>query len=397
MIFCSALGAGIICISSNYLSKITFNSTDYTWGFLSLSVAIFFTILHSGNITVLQGTRHLRAMAKASVFGSLISLLFSVPFFFYFKENGIVLALIFSAVITFLSGWYFSYKSKFTHPHISIRTTIKDGAEMAKLGIAMMVATLIGSAVNYIINAYISHFGSVTDVGLYGAGMSITNQYVGLIFTAMSVDYFPRLSVACYNEAKVNELVNQQAEIVILIASPILIGMMLTAPILIKVLLSTQFLALTNFVCIMAFAMLFKAASFAMGYISFAKGDKKIFFLFEGVFNSSITLIFSIIGYRLGGITGVAISILLSNIVYIVNVNILTRRRYKFKLSLSLMKLFSVFFIIISIVLIAVLKFKNLYGYTLGTCLFLFSVIYSFNQLDNRINLKSFLISKFAK
>lgn len=111
---------------------------------------------------------------------------------------------------------------------------------------------------------------------LYQAGLSITNQYYGVVFTAMAVDYFPRLFAVNTNTIQLNRIVNQQAEIVTtIIITPIL---MLAAPIIIHLLLSVEFIVLKHFIFIMAFSLIFEAASFNIGYISFAKGDKFLFF-----------------------------------------------------------------------------------------------------------------------
>ena len=37
----------------------------------------------------------------------------------------------------------------------------------------------------------ISRMGSIDDVGLFNAGFTIVNTYVGLVFTAMATDYYP--------------------------------------------------------------------------------------------------------------------------------------------------------------------------------------------------------------
>jgi len=397
ILFCSFFGATIIGIGSYWLSKYSFGNSNYTWAFVGLMPVVFLTILNSGYIAVLQGTRNLKSMATASVLGSIIGILLCVPLFYLFRVPGIVLGLIAASLISAIMGWYFSRKVEVKNIIVTLNEAISDGSEMAKLGLAMMVATLIGSAVNYIIVAYISKYGSVADVGLFGAGMSITNQYIGLVFTAMAVDYFPRLSAVCSDRNKVNEMVNQQAEMVLLIVCPLLICMMLSAPLLIRILLSSEFLAITDFVCWGAFAMIFKSAAFAIGYISFAKGDKKIFFLFEGIFNSLVILITSIFGYRWFGINGVAIATVISNMLYIINVNLLAKWRYGLVLTKDVIKIFAWSVLLVSTCLFITLNFSNIYGYTLVTGLLILSVIYSIKLLDRKTNFVLALKSKIMK
>jgi PST family polysaccharide transporter len=41
------------------------------------------------------------------------------------------------------------------------------------------------------------------EVGFYTAGFTLLNSYVGIIFTVMSTDYFPRLSSISDDNVKV--------------------------------------------------------------------------------------------------------------------------------------------------------------------------------------------------
>src|SRR5690606_4557483 len=108
------------------------------------------------------------------------------------------------------------------------------------------------------------------DVGLYQSGISITNQSLGLIFTSMGVDYFPRLSAVSDDRPKVRAMVNQQAEVVVLVVTPIVVGLIIFAPVAITLLFSKEYHDSTALVQWISFGMIFKAASFAVGYISFA-------------------------------------------------------------------------------------------------------------------------------
>ena len=93
---------------------------------------------------------------------------------------------------------------------------------MLKMGLMLSLSGLISTGASYIVRVFISKTGSLDDVGLYNAGFAIIGTYVGLVFTAMSTDYYPRLSGVAHDNDKANLLINQQAEIAILIIAPIL-------------------------------------------------------------------------------------------------------------------------------------------------------------------------------
>ena len=93
---------------------------------------------------------------------------------------------------------------------------------MVKLGFILSLSSLVAMASSYLIRIFISHAGSVDEVGFYNAGFAIINTYVGMVFTAMSTDYFPRLSGVAHDIGKTKSVINQQAEVAIPILAPIL-------------------------------------------------------------------------------------------------------------------------------------------------------------------------------
>ncbi len=100
--------------------------------------------------------------------------------------------------------------------------TLTVGKEMLSLGFVLSLNSMMVSLVSYLLKIYISNTGGIEQVGLYNAGFAIIGTYVGMIFTAMGTDYFPRLSEVASNNMESRVLINQQAEIAVLILAPIL-------------------------------------------------------------------------------------------------------------------------------------------------------------------------------
>ena len=97
--------------------------------------------------------------------------------------------------------------------------------------------------------------------------------YVGMVFTAIGTDYFPRLSAVIHNEIEWRTIVNQHAELVLIILAIVLVFLVLTAPILIRILLSSEFLApARNFIIISALAIPLKGFVWVLGFIFLAQG-----------------------------------------------------------------------------------------------------------------------------
>ena len=92
-----------------------------------------------------------------------------------------------------------------------------------------MVGSLVGTFTNYAINIFVRAYGSEEMVGLFQSANSITNQYVGGDIQRPRPRLFSRLSSVSHDTRKLCEVVNRQAEIVILIVTPLVLLLMLTA------------------------------------------------------------------------------------------------------------------------------------------------------------------------
>lgn len=115
----------------------------------------------------------------------------------------------------------------------------------------------------------------IDTVGLYNAGYMMTMTYIGMVFSAMETDYFPRLSGVCERSFTFSQTVNRQAEVMLLVAAPILIAFSFSLPILLPLLYSHQFMSVLGMMQVMVIAMYFRAIKLPVQYIPLAKGDSR--------------------------------------------------------------------------------------------------------------------------
>jgi PST family polysaccharide transporter len=80
--------------------------------FIILGAMLFFTALGSGEIALLQGTKHLKELAKTSLIGSSVGLVVGVPMYFFWGTHGIAPAMISLALATYISNRFFTRKIK---------------------------------------------------------------------------------------------------------------------------------------------------------------------------------------------------------------------------------------------------------------------------------------------
>ncbi len=390
------LGMILVIILSPFLSQITFGNKDYTVAFILISVTLLITQISSGQSVLLQGLRKLKYLANATILGSILGLITTVPLYYFWGINGIVPAIIITALLALLSSWYYSRKIKIKNVNVTRKETIAEGKGMIKMGFMISLSGLISVGVAYVLRIYISNAGGVAQVGLYNAGFAIVNTYVGMVFTAMSKDYYPRLSAVAHSNDLSKQIINQQAEIAILILAPIILIFLVFINFVITLLYSDKFLAINDMIHWAAMGIIFQAASWSIGFIFFAKANSKLFFWNE-LLSAFYLLILNLLGYYLLGLTGLGISYLVAYIIHLIQMFVVSRIKYKFNFNKNFLIIFSVQFFLALICFLQVKFLNNYYSYIIGTVLIIISTIYSLFELDRRLDLKQFLNSSLKK
>ncbi len=117
--------------------------------------------------------------------------------------------------------------------------------------------------------------------GLYQSAWTIGGLYVGFILRAMGADFYPRLTAVVKDRAECNRLVNEQAEVSLLLAGPGIIGTLALAPLVIPVLYSSAFgpaVEVLRWICLGA---TLQVITWPIGFIIVAEGRQGLFFWSE--------------------------------------------------------------------------------------------------------------------
>ncbi len=394
-----SLGALITAVLSPLLSELTFGNRDYTFAFIWISITLLLNQISAGQGVMLRGTRQIAYMAQSAMIGSVIGLFTTIPLYYLYGVEGIVPAIIISAITSLSLTWWYARKLKIKDVFVSKVRTIAEGKGMLKMGFFISLSALITLAASYLVRIFISNYGGIDQVGLYNAGFAIINTYVGMIFAAMGADYYPRLSAVSHSNTQCKEVVNQQAEIALLILAPILMVFLVFINWVVIVLYSSQFIAINSMIYWAALGMFFKAASWTIGFLFLAKGTTKLFFWNELITNIYLLLL-NIIGYYFWGLAGLGISFLVAYFLYLIQVYWIAKSKFDFSFDRAFIKIFFVQFGLAILSFIAVQFFTSLFAYGMGIILIAVSCWYSWKELDQRLDLKTLIVNmkkKFKK
>lgn len=384
------IGALFLFIMAPIISQWTFGNSEYSLDFRFLSLSVFLLAIGYENEIILKGRRRIVSVGKAGVFSATCSLIISVPLYYFFKINGIVAVLIITNLLIFLFNHHYARKEEVLSLSISKKEIFNRGKTMASLGSMMVLSSVVQTLTMYLVNLFIRIHGNMSDVGLFQAGMQITNISLGLVFTAMAGDYYPRLAAICKDRIKANELVNQQAEIAALISTPILLGMIIFCPILIRLFLSTEFLPVQNLICWLLLAASLRSSTWTINYVILANADTKSFFWLV-VMTNGLLLCFYPLGYYLLGLEGLGIGYLAMVMINAAVMYVFVHKKYrvvywdKFIVLLFL----SSFVCLISFIISKMTE--GLLMYLINIPIAILTLAYCIKELNNRVELYSFL------
>ena len=393
----SLLGFFVCALLSPLLSKWTFSFGDHTLHFVLLAPVVALTTFSAGELAILKATRRLRDIAENSVYAMIVTLVVSVPIYYFFDYKGIIPALLLVILLQTVIVMRYSLRVYPFRLHFS-RSLLSEGFSFVKLGVAFVVAGIAGSGVEMAIRAYISNVDGVDTVGLYNAAYVMIFTYVGTVFTATDTDYYPRLSSIRSLGREFNLTVNKQIEVSLHLVSPMLVFFILAMPVLLPMLYSGKFMPVLSMMQVAALAMYARAIFLPIEYIALSRGDSKRFLCIELV-NDALLLTMAILGYSHYGLLGMGVGMTIASVAEVFVAAGVCRVAYSYKLSVAQYK---IIFVHAGIgVLTSLLTFSsNVWLYvSVGTLLFVLDLGYSLSIMRRHVDvdLVNRIRSKFIR
>ena len=201
-------------------------------------------------------------------------------------ENGVIwFVLSAPAASVFIAGYY---AAKLPRPQTAYEWLAiqQECRAMLKLGMPLMAAGLLTLATQLAVRSIILGDLGLDASGCFQAAWAISMTYIGLVLGAMSTDYFPRLTEAIDDHKLATVLVNEQAEMALLLAGPVLLAMITLAPWVIHVLYAESFSPATEVLRWQVLGDILKVSTWPLGFIVLAMGRGGVFIGTQFIWNA---------------------------------------------------------------------------------------------------------------
>ena len=386
------IGMLVCAVFASLWSDTSFGNDAYIWSFVAISVIILLDQLNNGELALLQGMQEKKKLARANIIGQTLNALITIPLFYFFGVKAIVAAFVIGSIITLIISRYYTHKLDIEKVQMSWKETFSMGREMIKLGFFLSLQFLMSTVVIWVIRNYVSSKGGVDEVGLYTAGTAIVATYIGLVFSAIATDYFPRLAASKSND-ELGVSVCTQAVLTVLLLAPLVIAFIVFCKPVIILLYSEKFLPIEHMMYWSIGAVLTQAIGWAVSYTLLAKAKPTYFFLNE-LASTIWGLPIKLYCYSQWGLTGFGMATLIVYILYLVQVLIVTKKMFGISYNFSLWKLFLLLNISVVITVLIKLFIQEGYGYLWGSIVLLIVGGYSACKMNQLMDLRDYFGSK---
>jgi len=345
-------GALLLVLFCLPASQFTFGHYHQAAWIALLGLAVMCNNISMGQSALVQGVRRISDLARMSVLGAFYGTVLSIPIIYFFGQHGIVPFMICVSAMSIVTSWWYARKVRVEQMRLSGAEVIEEARGLLRMGLAFMISGFLGMGSAYLIRVLVLHLLGLEAAGCFQAAWVLGGYYVGFIMQAMGADFFPRLTAVANNHAECNRLVNEQAEVGLLLAGPGVIATLTFAPLVIQLFYSTQFQPAAEILRWICLGMVLRVASWPMGFILLAKGARRIFVWSELLTNVLFVLMVWA-GLKCFGLPGAGIGFFGMYAAYWFGIYFVVRRMSGFRWSAANRRLALVFVPLVALIFIA--------------------------------------------
>jgi len=346
------VGAGTFFLLRNVLADWVFREKMYSKDIGWLSLGVFLSVASGSQQALLNGLRKIGDMAKIQIGSGLISALVGVAALLIWGDSGIVAFVIGAPLATFLLGhWYSAHLNSPSRKITSTREISIEFYLMVRLGSAFVISGLVLSLGYLAVRSIIQQNLGIESLGHVQAAWAISMTYISFVLAAMGSDFYPRLTAVIHDRVASTRLVNEQTEVALLLAGPVLIAMLATAPWVVTLLYTHEFAPATHVLRWQIIGDILKVASWPLGFVLLAAGSGKMFLATE-IISIGTFVLCTAIGLPLIGISATGISFLILYSVYLPMVYWLARRSISMIWSVEVKRHFVLLLIVATVVMV---------------------------------------------
>ena len=305
-----------IILFSNYISLILLKTNEYKFVFDLFAITLFFFVMNGLLTSILNGEGEIKKLTILNIASSLFGLLITLILVRKLNLYGALISSIVAQSIVFFITLMFVIKSKWFK--LSMFFGKIDREYRNKL-LKYSIMTLVSATMAPLSQIYLRNYIGVNigwDAAGYWQGISrISDTYLMLITTTLSIYYLPKLS-SIQDKTELRKEIIYGYKIIMPIVIAMAAGVYIFRDFIIKLIFTKDFLPMRELFLYQLIGDVIKITSWLLGYIMVAKAMTRLFVISEIIF------VFSFVGLgvlfiKIFGLVGITIAFMVNYLLYL--------------------------------------------------------------------------------
>ncbi|MEW6600577.1 MAG: O-antigen translocase [Nitrospirota bacterium] len=316
VVFCSFVVSAPIIIFRRHLSLYLLKSESYSSVFLIFGFTLILFALNSVLMSVLNGYKEIKKYVAVNIASSFVGLIFTGALVFYLGLYGAFLSFVTAQSVVFLITLGMVARSRWFEVKNFFQGYDKDSlVRLGKFALMTLVSAFTFPTVQIIIRNHIADRVSLEAAGYWQGVWRISEVYLMLITTSLSIYYLPRLSEIKETNILRKEIIHGYKILLPVVVVSALSVYFLREPI-IRILFTGKFLPMSELFAFQLIGDFLKISSWLLSYLMIAKAMTKLFISTDIVFSLSF-LGLSMLFINLYGVVGVTYAFALNYLLYL--------------------------------------------------------------------------------
>lgn len=310
------MAIGIIFLA-DFISMQLLNTAEYSSIFMVFAITVIFFVLNGLLTSILNGQKEIKKLTILNIVGSLFGLAVTILLVTQYELYGALIAGIVSQSIVFFITLAFVLKSSWFKLSMFLGSMDKEYRNKLLKYSLMTITYIITSSLSQI---YIRHYLGANigwdEAGYWQAIWRISETYLMLITTTLTIYYLPKLS-SIQDKVELRKELLYGYKIIMPIVIVMALGIYIFRDFIISILFSEAFSPMAELFFYQLIGDVIKIAAWLLGFIMVAKAMTRLS-IFSEIFFACSFVGFVVLFVNIYGLIGVTIAFMVNYLIYMI-------------------------------------------------------------------------------
>ena len=319
VLICSALCTLFVVLFYQLLGNYFFKNNEYNTILLILGLTLILFGFNSLIAAIVNGFKQFKLFVIINICTSIVSLIFTSIFSYFFGVQGALLSFVLSPAIVFFISWYLVRRQQWVHYNfLAIKTNKNVLKSLSRFALMAINNAVVGAIAQIAIRTFITGHMDLTVAGIWDGMNRLSAAYLLLITTSIQVYYLPTLSFIKNNKLLWKEIIKTE-KIIMPITFLMFVAIFFCRGLIINVLFTKEFYLMKSVFALQLFGDFIKIASWIIAYTMYAKAMTKNLIITDNIFTFIyVAISYIFLNHTNFGLNSVYYAFILNNCIYLV-------------------------------------------------------------------------------